>query len=217
MPGAYLDKKFTEHINSKNIDIIFEVGSRELDDTIKLSNYYKRSNIFSYECNPLTIDLCKENLSKCVNKTRIVFCPYALSSHISEKIFYPFIYQNWYGCSSFYKRVDYNKTQIKSVHKIRCSTIDNEIKKYGIHKIDLLCLDTQGSELDILYGAKNYIHKIHYIILESPIEDNKHYIGAASYNEISLFLERYNFKEKVKIRENDHENNILFENMNFSF
>ena len=46
---SYLD--FVNKINKNNVKTIFELGSRDLDDAIKLHNYFK-CKIYAFECNP---------------------------------------------------------------------------------------------------------------------------------------------------------------------
>lgn len=59
------------------------------------------------------------------------------------------------------------------VIKKKTKTLNNIIKKHNILEDDrqkiLWKLDTQGSELDILIGASEYIHLVDFIILEMPL------------------------------------------------
>ena len=58
----YWDQKFLQKNKHDSIKTIFEVGSRYGDETLKLSEVFPNSNIYSFECNPNTIDVCKTNL-----------------------------------------------------------------------------------------------------------------------------------------------------------
>jgi len=44
--------------------VIFEAGARYGDESIYLSQLFKNSQIYSFECNPNTIEICKNNLEK---------------------------------------------------------------------------------------------------------------------------------------------------------
>ena len=105
---------------------------------------------------------------------------------------------------------------------VQVSTLKEEMIKLKIDNIDLLCLDTQGSELNILKGLEEYISKVNNIILEIPdvnmdttefkIPKNKDsvYDGAGNSFEIINFLNKNGFIEKDRKRENDLESNVLF-------
>ena len=69
-----------------------------------------------------------------------------------------------------------NTPEFDDSHLIKCelisNTIDNIIK--DTRKVDLLKLDTQGSEIKILNGASNLVSRTEYILIECSIyEYNK--------------------------------------------
>ena len=63
MPGCYLNKKYIKYIDKKKINVIFEIGSRDCLDAINLHKYYG-VKIYAFECNPLAIEICKQNLKE---------------------------------------------------------------------------------------------------------------------------------------------------------
>lgn len=210
------------YLINKNIKIIFEVGCRDCIDTKIFFDNFIDSKIYCYECNPSQKEVCINNLNKINHNNNIIFLNYGLGDKICNKDFYPYI-QNNCGASSFYKRIDFDETQI-IVKDIYISTIKNEIKKFNIKKIDLLFMDVQGFELNILKGCENFIYNIKYILLEIPKENinrfylkegHSKYIGAPTREEIISFLNNCNFKLKESFYENELEENILFENNNF--
>ena len=70
------------------------------------------------------------------------------------------------GASSFFPRPDTNNLIL--TENIKISTLKDEFEKYNIEFIDILCMDVQGSELNVLKGAEKYINNIKYIIMEQP-------------------------------------------------
>jgi len=54
--------EFFYNININEIKTIFELGSRHLVDAIILSNYFKDSKIYSFECNPDCLIECYKNI-----------------------------------------------------------------------------------------------------------------------------------------------------------
>jgi hypothetical protein len=64
----------------------------------------------------------------------------------------------------------------------------------NIQKIDLLCIDLQGYELEALKSLGEHLHKVKYIITECSIEST--YIGGATFGNLNNYLQSYNFKYK---------------------
>ena len=57
---AYHD--FKNYINSEKIKTIFELGSRDLEDGVKLINTYDNATCYSFECNPDCLIECKKKM-----------------------------------------------------------------------------------------------------------------------------------------------------------
>ena len=105
-------------------------------------------------------------------------------------------------------------------------TLENYMKNNNINKIDILCMDVQGYELNVLKGAADLIKNINYIIMEEPksiintqyLPDGIHskYINAPSSKEIKEFMEQNNFIEIQRIDENKIEDNVMYKNKNIN-
>jgi FkbM family methyltransferase len=146
----YWDDRFLQYLDvfKNNSNTIFEVGARYGDESIELNKTFKNSNIYSFECNPLTVDVCRKNLEPYTN---IKFFDYGLGNENEIIPFYSYI-ENNDGCSSFYKRIDFTTTQ-RHTGNIRIRKMIDLVKDEKIDSIDLLCMDVQGYELNILKGA----------------------------------------------------------------
>ena len=214
----YWDPIFIKNLN--NIEYIFEVGARYGDESIKLSQVFPKSKIWSFECNPNTFKICENNLK---TYTQIQFCNFGLGDKNEIKPFYSFIVGND-GASSLLKRIDYDQTQIFTGN-IQIKKLSDVVKEFNISYIDLLCMDVQGFELNILKGSEEFIKKIRYIIMEEPksvintlyLPEKVHskYIGAPSHNEIKIFMENNGFIEIERIEENLIEDNVMYKNKFF--
>lgn len=219
LSGPYLNTNFIKH-TSKNIKTIFEVGARDGLDSIALSEYYNESNIYTFECNPNTIETCINNLK---NNPRINFYPFGLGNKKTKETFFPYTLNNS-GASSFFKRTDFNSTQT-IIPEVEIDTISNFCKSNNIDYIDILCMDTQGFELNILKGAGEFINKINFIIIEEPKkhpnrtylpEGHSKYIGAPSAYEIQDFLKTNKFIEIERVYENELEDNVMYKNLDYN-
>jgi FkbM family methyltransferase len=218
----YLNSTFTGILDliKDEFTTVFEVGCRDCLDTINLEKYFKKANIYGFECNPDMTNICISNLMK-YSSNRIKFFNFGLGNEETNLEFYAYICNNP-GASSFFKRIDYNYTQ-QSRGIVKLSTISKIVNEYNIDKIDLLCMDTQGFELNILKGTNDFIKNIKYIILEEPRKkiDEKwlpkglhsKYIGAPDANEIQKYLNDNNFIEIARTYENELEDNVMYKNI----
>jgi FkbM family methyltransferase len=213
----YWDKQFLEKIDD-NINIIFEVGARYGDETLQLSSIFPNSKIYSFECNPNTVNICKNKLE---NKENIQFIMNGLGDKNEKLPFYSYIDNND-GASSFFKRIDSETTQ-KLTGYIDIKKLSNFMQENNIEYIDLLCMDVQGFELNILKGAEEYLKKIKYIIMEEPksiintdfLPEGIHskYINSPTSKEIHDFMLENNFIEVVRINENMIEDNVMYKHI----
>lgn len=215
--SCYCDTRFLEHLD--NIKTIFEVGARYGDESLQLSKNFNNAQIYSFECNPNTIDICKQNLN---NKKNIVFIPYGLGDKNETLPFYSYMLDNNDGASSLLKRIDFTETQ-KETGIIKIKRLSDFVSENQINNIDLLCMDVQGYELNILKGAEDFIKNIKFVIMEEPkpiinetyLPKNVHskYINAPSSKEIRDFMIKNNFIEIARIYENHIEDNVMYKNM----
>jgi FkbM family methyltransferase len=221
MSTNYWDYQFLQHLNIENTHIIFEVGARGGEESIQLSNIFSNSKLYTFECNPLTIDICKRNLKDSKN---ISFFDYGLGDKNEHLPFYSFVKDHNAGSSSFLKRIDFDETQ-KQTGVVRISKLIDFVKDNTIEYIDLLCMDVQGYELNVLKGAEGFIKNIKYVIMEEPKEIintrylpngvHSKYIGSPSSNEIRTFMRTNGFYEIERVIENEIEDNVMYKNSLF--
>jgi FkbM family methyltransferase len=215
----YWDPRFLKHITGK-VQIVIEAGARYGDESLMLSNTFKDARVFSFECNPITVEKCSETLK---NNPNITFTPKGLGERNEILPFYSYIADND-GASSFLKRIDVETTQIQSgiFEVIRLSDFAEENNITA--GIDLLCMDVQGFELNVLKGcSSDLIKKIRYVIMEEPkaiintdyLPENVHskYMNSPTSAEIKSFMTENDFIEVERIEENKIEDNVMYKNL----
>lgn len=211
-------------LDIQNIETLIEVGGRYGTESVDLANDYPNSIVHCFECNPRTVDKCAQT---CLTKSNIVFNPVGVSKDGKALPFFSYV-ENNDGCSSFLMRRDGVNTMVYAgdIQTVRLK--DYMINK-NIGKVDCLCLDTQGSELDILKGCHDLLKNVRYVILEQPNEiPNPHYMPLCSKSkgyahskyfeaptaqEIKDYLLEYNFEEIYRQKENEIEFNIVYKNL----
>lgn len=206
-------------LDIQNIKTIIEVGARYGTESADLAKTYPDCTVHCFECNPNTLDKCSEICSKVEN---IIFNPVGVSQYGDDLPFFSYILDND-GCSSFYQRID-GAQSMEYKGKLKTTTLFKYISSNKLDVIDCLCMDTQGSELDIMKGAQELIKNVRYIILEQPNEiinlnylpANTHskYINAPSAQTIKDFLATNGFIEIHRQKENEIEYNVVYQNIN---
>lgn len=88
--------------------------------------------------------------------------------------------------------------------RLKGSTLEAMIRQEGvdIDQYQGLVLDTQGSELLVLQGAKNILKKFSYIKLEAW--DFNAYDGCCQMDELIAYLKQFNFYEKKRSKFAEH-------------
>ncbi len=77
--------------------------------------------------------------------------------------------------------------------KVETCTIDSYCKENNIDKIDILKIDTEGSEIEILEGAKLMLNKTKIIVVEVLDEKKKYHEKISRVN--NILEKNYNFKK----------------------
>ena len=213
----YWDLRFLSKLDG-HIRVIFEVGARYGDETLMLDRVFEDADIYSFECNPRTVEGCRRKLE---GKGNIHFIDKGLGNENTKLPFYSFVADDNDGASSFYKRIDEERTQDFTGY-VEVEKLSDVMSRTGIGTIDLLCMDVQGYELNVLRGAGSRLGDIRYIIMEEPkpIPDPRYlpsdvhssYIGSPKPDEIAAFMLENGFIEIERISENLIEDNVLYKN-----
>ena len=173
---------------------IFDIGcfqgnfSRNLKEKIKL-----KANFYLFDANP--------NLSiKDFNYTKLAF-----SNEKGVKSFYLNTFFPASGSSLKTIHVDdklWNFTRklvtgnLKKqfqTFEVNTDTLDNYCEENHIDNIDILKIDTEGSELEVLEGAKNILQQTNIILIE-VLDERKNF--KKKYQNVINFLEKnYNFNK----------------------
>ena len=196
--GGYLDEFYTSIIN-RNSDVksVLEIGSRDAKDALKLSEYYK-CHVYAFECNPYSLQECKNNIRANPNVTLI---PYAVWDKTEMIDFFPIVevpgvpYNS--GASSCFpvSKTGHHKKYVQEKISVEAIRLDNWLDSEGISQVDLLCIDAQGATLNVLKGLGDKLSSVKYIITE--LEHKTIYEGEALKDAADQFLEANGFRMYV--------------------
>ena len=194
-------KKFVD-ISKRFIEssklVIFEIGARDCAETLGFNELLPNSVIYSFECNPATIEICRNRVKPYIN---IHLIEKAVSNIDGVIKFYPIDQEKtvttWPdgnpGASSAFKSSgkypveEYVQKEIE-VESITLHTFMNFRK---IPHIDLLWMDIQGSELNALQGLNEKLNDVKLIHLE--VEFFEIYKDQPLFHHIKKFLNENGF------------------------
>jgi FkbM family methyltransferase len=193
--GVYLS--FASKINKDDIKTIFEIGSRDAKDAIELSQFF-RCHVFAFECNPVAIQICRDNVR---DNPNITVVPLGIWNTTGELPFYRVIHGN-IGASSFFRfnpgARNYpdivREGLIQREVKVPTIRLDEFLKSQNIDNIDLLCMDVQGAAFQVLESLGEELSKVKYIIVE--LEVHPVYAGEVLYQDIDNYLLQKGFERK---------------------
>ncbi len=194
----------------KNIEdskvIIFDVGANEGDSIMRFNNIFQNTFIHSFEPNPFLIQKIKNSKNLRNYKLNSI----ALSDKKEKKKFH---FYKAHRVSSFYPMVENSKYKSQrfkdesdeEVKEIDVSTLDEYCKNNKIDKIDLLKIDTQGSEADVLAGSKHMLSNKLINIIEL-----EYIIGIAHKNSCNLYdIEKQLYEFGYKLIAIENADNVL--------
>lgn len=146
-------------LNRRNI--IFDVGGYDGKTSLKYNQYLKDNcEIYSFEPFQESFQILEENISA---KENIKGFNIAIGNQDGEKEFYS---NNFSATNSFLppspegiKEWGAGLYETQKILKVPTLTIDSFVKENNIDQIDILKMDTQGTEHLVMEGAKETIAK----------------------------------------------------------
>lgn len=155
----------------KENSVIFDIGASIGVYSVRIANKVKGSKVYSFEPSPKNFDkLCKNIWNANLDNIVMPF-DIALTNCNTIQDFYvsSCIYK-----SSLFKNEALKGTEIVNKIKVKCYTIDTIIEDLELEEPDVIKIDTEGSEYNILLGAKNLLtNKKPILFIEPHGQDRK--------------------------------------------
>lgn len=183
---------------SSGRQIAFDIGSRDLTESIALKNYLPPgSEVYAFECNEATLGACRE---RALWNQGVYLVEKAVADYDGVIPFYPIdpatTRTDWPdgnpGASSLFKangKYEY-ETYGQTETTVPCVTLKTFCEERGLH-IDILWMDVQGAELMALRGAGDFIKGVKAIHVE--LTHREMYTGQAMADEVHDFLTQAGF------------------------
>lgn len=182
--------------------IIFDVGSRDLNESIAFKNKYPEAQIYAFEPNPEQLSICQEK----AKKHNINFFNLAASDIVEEHVYYavqkdgpnPNIGASALSYFSeeqlaYWDEFSPNSKSQTKKYIINTTTLDIFCEENKINEIDVLWLDVQGWEGRVLKGAEKILENTK--LIHTELSFKKFYEHTDLYPEVQEFLKNKYFEE----------------------
>ncbi len=185
-------------LKGKSIKILVEIGARDCSETLRFRELLPDTFIYTFECNPETLPLCREVVKKCRN---INLIEKAVTTSDGLIKFYPIDKEKtvtaWLdgnpGASSLLKasgKYPIEKYVQKEI-EVEAVTLKTFMHDNNIDCIDLLWMDIQGGELMALQGMSDRIHDVK--LIHTEVELLEIYKNQPLFRDIKKFLQDKGF------------------------
>lgn len=164
-------------------NVIFEIGAREANDSVKLKECFLDAEVYAFEAHP---ECFKKHSKDVVNKNIKYFNIGMWNSEV-DLIFYDKNIDS--GISSFRNRGDQYGTD---TFILKTSTPYLFCKKNNIKNIDILKIDVEGCTYEILDGFGNMIKNVNLLHIET--EQEEYFMGQTIESIVFNLLNKNNFK-----------------------
>ena len=157
--------------SEKDSPLIIDIGAHIGISILYFKSIYPNSKILAFEPNSISFEILKGNVEMNGLENVVLFNT-AISTNNGVANFYIDNSENdWHSNSSLLEKSWSGKENTKQV-KVDCSRLDNYIE--NIDFIDMLKIDTEGSEYSILNSHKDILKKVLNIAIEyHPIKNSK--------------------------------------------
>jgi FkbM family methyltransferase len=200
--------------------VIFDIGSRDCIQSIEFYNAFPKAKIYSFECNPNTLDICRKNIEN--YSDRITLVEGAVCDYNGEVTFYPIDKQRtittWEdgnpGASSLFRSngsYDSIEKYVQNEITVNCHRLDTVLSKYNIDKIDIIWMDLQGAELLALKGLGDFITKVKYIHTE--VCHKAIYENQVLFGDLNNYIVSKGFRRKNNLYFRGWFEDVIYENI----
>ena len=182
--------------------VIFDVGSRDLDESIAFKNKYSEAQIYAFEPNPEQLLICQSK----AKEHNINFFNVAVSNIAGEHDYYaiqkdgpnPNIGASSLSYFSEEQLAYWNESSPNSKcqtkkYTISTTTLDLFCEENKINEIDVLWLDVKGWEGRVLKGAEKILENTR--LIHAELSFKKFYESTDLYPKVEKFLKNKNFEE----------------------
>lgn len=197
-------QKIGERYKLEEIKTVFDIGSLNGIESVKFTEKLESANVYTFEPNEESYN---NVLISTEDNQRITVSKLAVSDFNGKSDFY-ITYDNM-GGSSLLEPMLLNKTGWNNVKtEADVVRLDDWCSNNKIESIDLMWMDTQGSELNIFKGMGDILNTVKGIYVESS--NIPYYHGAANKNDVINYLSQYGLELISESYHDQYEGDFTF-------
>jgi FkbM family methyltransferase len=209
--------KITDKYFKRNeVSVILDIGSRDCQESIQLSERFPNARVFAFECNPNTLSICKSNIMKYPN---INLIDKAVNTYNGTCTFYPIDQKKtvttWKdgnpGASSLFKangNYDVIEKYVQNEIQVPCTRVDTVCSENNLDHIDIIWMDLQGAELLALESLGSMIDKVKLIYTEVTFKPMYH--GQCLFDDINNYLIKHDFVLLTPVHKNGFQQDVIY-------
>lgn len=175
----------------KSNPVIFDVGANIGQSCLFFKKFYPRATIYAFEPDKETFGYLKKNISD-NNLKNIFLLNFGLSNFEGESKFYTEGHGD--GMATLIKSMKERETKEMMEKKVEIKRLSTFIKRNGIKHIDILKIDTEGSEGKIIEDLSELLGNIDIVLLEYHY--NREIAKENSLKKIIEIFKKNNFQYK---------------------
>ena len=187
----HLIEKFYSLLPPNEYFVVLDLGAQTGCFSL-LAKYFPHSRWYSFEPIYEAATELQKNLA--LNNISNVYVHQVAVTNYSGKTTLNMPAMEEWGLSTIGENVQRFATVMK--REIECIDLDSFVQKHNIKKVDFMKLDTEGSELSILQGAKKTIERDRPIILMEYQEINMKQCNVLK-KEVNEFLSALGYERKL--------------------
>jgi FkbM family methyltransferase len=190
-------KDYLKIADYKKTGVFFDIGAAAGIFSKKIINSFPDAKIFMIEPNPDFFLELKKNFT---GRKFIILNKIALDKKTYKK-FYNYNNKELSSIYKISKKHEFyarHEKDAPNITKIETIKLDDIIKDFNIKMIDLIKIDTQGSEMLVLNGLKQTLkeNKVYMLLVEVSCQSNNVgvYENNSDVSELISFMNRYSYK-----------------------
>lgn len=188
-------ERYLKSVNPLDFRNIIELGAYDCEESLTFTRLFPNAHITSFECNPNTLPICRENSAK---SDRITLVEKMVTDNPGDNRFYTCEQ----GQSQSSMIIPYQEHKITWVPSISMNEYLND------DPIDLVWIDVQGAETNVLRSFGNKINNVRSIYCEVDIRSNR-YANNSTLRTVIELLSNFTVSDYMHLNEN--EVHVIFE------
>lgn len=173
--------------------LIFDVGACRGETAVAFLDRFPHARLVAFEPEPINADHARTALWPYRDRARLESValsdrPGAVDFHLNSHPGTHSLHQ--IGAQRYWA----GHASAQEVIRVPATTLDDYCARHGIDAIDILKLDTQGSELSIMMGGAGLLGTERIAMIRCEVEIYPLYAGQPLFHDVTAFLDRFGYK-----------------------